>query len=129
VQNKPLHGTRKHEAAKPANKLACGGFYTSERGCDMREEQPKAYRVYQRRDARERNVIRLPVLYGVQKRMADSVWVDVARNRTPLIFADAAEAQAEWERLCATRWDAPSKLSQNVCGAKDGLSERRHALD
>jgi len=67
----------------------------------MLEDPSNAYRVYQWRDATEGNVTEVAVMYGLQKRLAKTVWVDLAKNSKPLIFVDAAEAQAECERLCA----------------------------
>jgi hypothetical protein len=67
----------------------------------MLEEQSKVYRVYQWRDGAERQGAQFSVMYGVQKRVAKTVWVDLAKNSRPLIFANAAEAHAACERLCA----------------------------
>jgi hypothetical protein len=67
----------------------------------MLEKPSNLYRVYQWRDAAECQGTQLSIMYGVQKRVAKTVWVDLAKNSRPLIFAEASEAQAACDRLCA----------------------------
>ena len=67
----------------------------------MLEKPSNLYRVYQWRDAAECQGTQLSIMYGVQKRVTKTAWADLAKNSRPLVFADAAEAQAACERLCA----------------------------